>query len=759
MSLLSPPRGSRPQSPSPSLEINLKQKNEKEKPTSHVIQSNARRLSGSCQYQTQVEDLDETEDDIYSYNDTLTKTVTFDPFTNKYNSQSMTNLFDDQATPRTRYNQLSRAVSMQFLRNDNGQTTNLSTVVSIPKSRKSKNIHLQKTYNLNPSAQNSSLSVHAQLQNEAISEWYGLISPRPIEQSLDEILGQPGRTQQLMGDTATMSNAKSGASVLSSGQNQFQQLTAFANTQHDKISSNFRQIGRIFDNVKYRHERELSELTASELANHPSNLIHNSKPSSNIKRSKSVKQLSKNRTRVRSFDDTDSNTGKKLAPRDSVRHNVELKLEAFRHNPEARAQIAEIVEDIRLQRLYGKKAKKRNKKKSQTVDEILADNDFVAKNRVLIKSFSKKVLRDLSKQRNVKWEKRKDEIKLFKMHQMELMELRKKQLIIKMEDEKRKSLLPEMERKRQKIINQIILQQIRQKFWFSIIFAYDRYMQFHQLYERIDVLKEHRRQQNHAAMLMTWFYKKYVIARRRHRSKELVKVLQRTFRVAAVKYRFERCTHSADMILSFLYHFQRMQGLVKCLEKLDIDGRARLIQHFWRVRAIRNHCQCNLIIKQFRKFEQKYIKERNSETNNPHDDHGSHGTHAHTTHGIETEHSMAQHRRKTLKNTPLTPLPHEYLETKIQNHLLERRRKHKDILYKYFQLLEDFKKQHAKELEVIKAKKQLGIEAKLEYAPPPKPYFKIMMQPKEMEKFVKKLRSDYVVKKADEEIEHIHSSN
>ena len=76
----------------------------------------------------------------------------------------------------------------------------------------------------------------------------------------------------------------------------------------------------------------------------------------------------------------------------------------------------------------------------------------------------------------------------------------------------------------------------------------------------------------------------------------------------------------------------------------------------------------------------------------------------------------------------------------------------------YFQgdirkILDDWKLQHAKQLEVIRAKQQLGIEAKLELVPPDKPFFKIMMNEKDMLKYVKKLRSEYVVQQADIQIQ------
>ena len=635
--------------------------------------------------------------------------ITYNPFTSikselSLDFENLTHRKNHQnITPRTRYNTLQKYASLHSLNlnlstnniiiNDKeniniNKDKNMKIVPLIPlKTSMNKNKRNKRNINLESSRStksisSSSLSIHSQIQNNTTSVWLDLLTARYSRKKEEDSLRFP------------LSNS---STIDLKGNN----LHQFAMNQQKEINQKIEKIQNIFNSTKERNRNLSRPKSQPNLS-----LSRHHRSRSQLKRAQTASNLHRQR-------DT---------KKDLIQIELDRKLNYIRSDPENKIYFQNLVDRIKANR------SQRN-----------VNTNYLISNKKMAKSYSKDILLKNAKKANNKWYKNSMKMKLYKIKKDQLLEQRKEEFDEKLREnvnESRKSLIMAM--KKEKMEKRMAFKHFQQKYWLTILMAFKIIDGISSLYQRMDEIKHLRTKQHEAVKIMEHFYRKYVVSKRRFNDKEIIKLCQRTLRIYAIKYNFKKNVESAAKILLFLKQLSKIQGLVSCVERLDLNGKASIIQSFWRKRYLIIQCQKKLMFKHFIKYEQKYINNSNKNFT----------ANSKPKNMIINNSEFDKKRQKNLTETSISNLPKEFIRAEINTLYWQKKKKYYQELRKWTEKYKIWKVSYDKQLNAAKMKQQLGIKVNVKYNPPSKPILGILLNENEITLWIKQLHSQYLLKRA-----------
>ena len=608
-------------------------------------------------------------------------------------------------TPRTRYNTLKKYASLHSLninkkksnnRNNRNNRNNKGKIMGnkhdliipplIPKFNKN-----SKCKKYDDKSSLSSLSLHSQIQNDTTSVWFNVLTSRYSRKKEDKTI------HSSLADALNIDETTD--------------LHQFASNQQKQINTNLQEINHIFNVSKHRHSSKSNQLIRPKsqpiLKPFDQNKNHR-----NLKRAQTASNLHKKRRRNNNENNINLESNKDL-----IQIELDRKLNHLRKNKENRSDFQLLVQKIK---------QNRSKRNSNT--------NYLISNKKLASSYSKDILLKNAQKANNKWYRNSVKMKLHQINKNQLLEIKKEAFdnkLKEMENETRKSLFISM--RKQKIEEKIKFKHFQQKQWIVTLVAFKRIEAILTLYNRMNEILKLRQKQHESVKIIEHFYRKYIVAKRRYNDQEIIKLFQRSLRIYAVKYNFNHNIESSIKILLFLKQLNKIQGLVSCVEKLDLNGRSIIIQTFWRKHYLIIQCQKNLMFKHFKKYEDKYIISSNKKFSNNKD-----------SKTLEID----KKRHENLKQTSISSLPTEFIENEINSIYWKIKIKYKIKLRKWIQKYNSWKISYDKQINAAKLKQQIGIKVNVKYDPPSKPSLNILMKEKEIIKWIKDLHNKYLLKQS-----------
>ena len=632
-----------------------------------------------------------------------TISIDYNPFTiinQNITPKNNTNNYKDN-TPRTRYNiiqneLIQHSLNVNTMHNSKSLTklnSNINTLKNILPD--SSTLTLNELNHVNC---NDSLSFHTKIQNNTTLNCLNLLknvkqdvtTPSPITLLPYKSKVKLKYATKLLKDFYDISNV--------------------SQKQKMKFDNDCKNIERWYETIHESKELHKSKSHPNLISkdNMDKNILNNINQNKKIKKSKS--QF------IRTI-----NTTKKPS---NVKIKIDQRLNELRNNKNKRETFNKLIEQInknKIHRLNGKNYISMNKK---TLDSCRISNK-IEKYKLISSKYNEKkskIFEFLCEKEN--------KLKLKKIEMEKKIELDR--INFEKQKKNRNSVLITLtSRKHKEIIQQ-------QQLWFKILYGFNQINCLSKFNTQRQILKinEYKQKQINAVKKIVYFYKKYIVELRKKQSINIMKKFQQMYRVYNIQLRFNKSIESCEIIIDFLFSQSRFHGLERCINSLNIYGRAKIIQKFWRKKLFELNIDRKMLYNQYCRIEIKYINKQNSKFG-----------------GEQNKLGILRSDRVVKRNKELSKYGLKKIDQGIGkeyiNKLFDKMRKEY-----YFQLKKWLNVYNKWEIEMKKyekekiLKQQLGIKMEYNVKPPLKPKFKPLIDDDKMYAIIEKLYRNHVLNQA-----------